>query len=292
MATISQPDVHVNAPGAHGTIIEIDDVHKYYDLGETRVHALRGVSLQIERGEFVAIMGASGSGKSTFMNILGCLDKPTSGRYLLEGIEASSLSKKELAAIRNRKIGFVFQGFNLLSRTTALENVELPTLYARISKSEGEKRSREALALVGLSDRVAHFPSQLSGGQQQRVAIARALVNRPSILLADEPTGNLDSRTSVEIMDIFQKLNDEGLTIVLVTHEPDIAKFARRSIFRDGKIRRDEPVQSRPRASEVIKTLPTLEDSTNMDLLAIIRIAMRALSRNKMRSVLTMLGII
>jgi putative ABC transport system ATP-binding protein len=173
----------------------------------------------------------------------------------------SSLSKKELAAIRNRKIGFVFQGFNLLSRTTALENVELPTLYARISKAEGEKRSREALALVGLADRVEHFPSQLSGGQQQRVAIARALVNRPSILLADEPTGNLDSRTSVEIMDIFQKLNDEGLTIVLVTHEPDIAQFAKRSIqFRDGKIRRDEWIQNRPVASEVIKNLPKLED--------------------------------
>src|SRR6266513_3067239 len=239
MATISQPDVRVNAPGAHDTIIEIDDVHKYYDLGETRVHALRGVSLQIERGEFVAIMGASGSGKSTFMNILGCLDKPTSGRYLLEGIEASSLTKKELAAIRNGKIGFVFQGFNLLSRTTALENVELPTLYAHISKEEGHKRAHEALELVGLGDRTEHFPSQLSGGQQQRVALARALVNRPSILLADEPTGNLDSRTSVEIMEVFQTLNDKGLTIVLVTHEHDISQFAKRVlVFRDGKIRR------------------------------------------------------
>jgi putative ABC transport system ATP-binding protein len=261
MATISQPDVRANAPGAHGTIIEIDDVHKYYDLGETRVHALRGVSLQIQRGEFVAIMGASGSGKSTFMNILGCLDKPTSGRYLLEGIEASSLTKKELAAIRNRKIGFVFQGFNLLSRTTALENVELPTLYAHISKEESRKRSEQALQLVGLSDRTMHFPSQLSGGQQQRVAIARGLVNRPSILLADEPTGNLDSRTSVEIMDIFQKLNGDGLTVVLVTHEPDVAQFAKRSIeFRDGKIRRDEPIQDRPIAADVLKSMPTLED--------------------------------
>src|ERR1700682_5121341 len=219
MATTSQPEASPTGTKNHETVILVEDAHKYYELGETRVHALRGVSLRIERGEFVAIMGASGSGKSTFMNILGCLDKPTTGRYLLEGVEVSSLSKKELAAIRNRKIGFVFQGFNLLSRTTALENVELPTLYARISKAEGEKRSREALALVGLADRVEHFPSQLSGGQQQRVAIARALVNRPSILLADGPNGNLDSRTSVEIMQILQTLNDEqGLTIVLVTH--------------------------------------------------------------------------
>ena len=261
MATTSQPEASLTGAKKHETLILVEEIHKYYELGETRVHALRGTSVEIARGEFVTIMGASGSGKSTFMNILGCLDKPSAGRYLLEGVEVSSLSKKELAAIRNRKIGFVFQGFNLLSRTTALENVELPTLYARISKAEGEKRSREALALVGLADRVEHFPSQLSGGQQQRVAIARALVNRPSILLADEPTGNLDSRTSVEIMDIFQKLNDEGLTIVLVTHEPDIAQFAKRSIqFRDGKIRRDEWIQNRPVASEVIKNLPKLED--------------------------------
>jgi putative ABC transport system ATP-binding protein len=261
MATTSQPDAKATINQDHETIILVREVHKYYELGETRVHALRGVSVEIKRGEFVTIMGASGSGKSTFMNILGCLDKPSAGRYLLENIEVSSLSKKELAAIRNHKIGFVFQGFNLLSRTTALENVELPTLYARISKAEGEKRSREALALVGLGDRVAHFPSQLSGGQQQRVAIARALVNQPSILLADEPTGNLDSRTAVEIMDIFQKLNDDGLTIVLVTHEPDIAQFAKRSIqFRDGRIRRDERILNRPRASEVIQNLPKLED--------------------------------
>ncbi|PYX94538.1 MAG: macrolide ABC transporter ATP-binding protein [Acidobacteria bacterium] len=242
MATISQPEITTRAGAARSPIIQVDDVHKYYELGETRVHALRGIAVQIERGEFVAIMGASGSGKSTFMNILGCLDKPSSGRYLLEGIEVSRLSKKELAAIRNRKIGFVFQGFNLLSRTTALENVELPTLYAQITKEEGQKRSREALNLVGLGDRMEHFPSQLSGGQQQRVAIARALVNRPSILLADEPTGNLDSRT-------------------LVTHEPDIAQYAKRSIqFRDGRIRRDEPIENRPVAAEVIKNLPTLED--------------------------------
>ena len=261
MATISQLAIKTSSGTDRHVIIQVDDVHKYYDLGETRVHALRGVSVQIERGEFVAIMGASGSGKSTFMNILGCLDKPTSGRYLLEGIEVSQLSKKALAAIRNRKIGFVFQGFNLLSRTTALENVELPTLYAQVRKQEGQKRAREALELVGLGDRMMHYPAQLSGGQQQRVAIARALVNRPSILLADEPTGNLDSRTSVEILEVFQKLNDDGLTVVLVTHETDIAQFAKRSIqFRDGKIRRDEPIHNRPVASEVIKNMPTLED--------------------------------
>jgi putative ABC transport system ATP-binding protein len=261
MATVSQPAMMTVAGSGQGTLIQIDDVHKYYDLGETRVHALRGVTLQIGRGEFAAIMGASGSGKSTFMNIVGCLDKPSNGRYLLEGIEVSRLTKKELAAIRNRKIGFVFQGFNLLSRTTALENVELPTLYAHISKEEGHKRAMEALELVGLGDRTEHFPSQLSGGQQQRVAIARALVNRPSILLADEPTGNLDSRTSVEIMEVFQKLNDDGLTIVLVTHEPDIAQFAKRRIhFRDGKIQRDEAEQKRPRAGEVLQTMPSVED--------------------------------
>src|SRR5690348_3179059 len=261
MATISQPTMVADAGSEQSALIQIEDVHKYYDLGETRVHALRGVSLQIGRGEFVAIMGASGSGKSTFMNIVGCLDKPSTGRYLLEGIEVSRLTKKELAAIRNRKIGFVFQGFNLLSRTTALENVELPTLYAHISKEEGHKRAQDALKLVGLGDRTQHFPSQLSGGQQQRVAIARALVNRPSILLADEPTGNLDSRTSVEIMEVFQKLNDDGLTIVLVTHEPDIAQFAKRDIhFRDGKMQRDEAVQKRPRAGEALRNMPSLED--------------------------------
>jgi putative ABC transport system ATP-binding protein len=257
------PQLGSDPSGGHNcdALIRVEEIHKYYELGETRVHALRGVSASIASGEFVTIMGSSGSGKSTFMNILGCLDKPTTGRYLLGGVEASSLSKKELAAIRNQKIGFVFQGFNLLARTTALENVELPTLYARISKHEGERRSREALGLVGLADRLEHFPSQLSGGQQQRVAIARALVNHPSILLADEPTGNLDSRTSVEIMGIFQKLNDEGLTIVLVTHEPDIAHFAKRSIqFRDGTIRRDEPVLNRPRAADVLQNLPALED--------------------------------
>jgi putative ABC transport system ATP-binding protein len=247
---------------ATGTLIRVVNVHKYYELGDNRVHALRGVSLEIGRGEFVAVMGASGSGKSTFMNILGCLDQPSSGRYFLEGIDVSTLNKKQLAAIRNQKIGFVFQGFNLLARTTALENAELPAFYARVSQQERLRRARTALEMVGLGDRMDHFPSQLSGGQQQRVAIARALVNQPSILLADEPTGNLDSRTSVEVMDILQKLNQErGLTIVLVTHEADIANFARRAVvFRDGTIRRDDPIAQRSVAEVVLKKMPVLED--------------------------------
>jgi putative ABC transport system ATP-binding protein len=195
------------------------------------------------------------------MNLLGCLDRPSSGRYLLEGTDVSRRDKKALAHIRNQKIGFVFQGFNLLARTTALENTELPTLYSKIERAERERRATEALRMVGLAERMHHFPSQMSGGQQQRVAIARALVNRPAILLADEPTGNLDSRTSVEIMEILQNLNEKGLTIVLVTHEHDIAQFAKRVlVFRDGKIRKDETVVNCPRAAEVLKTLPTLED--------------------------------
>jgi putative ABC transport system ATP-binding protein len=243
-------------------VIRVEEVHKYYQLGDNRVHALRGVSLHIARGEFVAVMGASGSGKSTFMNILGCLDQPSSGRYLLENIDVSTLNKKQLASIRNQKIGFVFQGFNLLARTTALENAELPAFYARVSQEERLRRARTALEMVGLGDRMDHFPSQLSGGQQQRVAIARALVNQPSILLADEPTGNLDSRTSVEVMEIFQRLNEErGLTIVLVTHENDIAHFCKRAVvFRDGKIRKDEVVANRLIATQVLKNLPVLED--------------------------------
>src|SRR6201987_954924 len=258
--TAAKPIEPTPALSAKG-VIQIDDIHKYYELGERRVHALRGVSLEIACGEFVAIMGASGSGKSTFMNILGCLDKPTSGRYLLEGIDVSQHGKKTLAQIRNQKLGFVFQGFNLLARTTALENPDLPTLYTKISKGEREKRATESLAMVGLADRAHHFPSQMSGGQQQRVAIAGALVNHPSILLADEPTGNLDSRTSVEIMEICQRLNDAGLTILLVTHEQDVAQFAKRVlVFRDGKIRKDDLVVSRPSAQDVLKTLPTLED--------------------------------
>jgi putative ABC transport system ATP-binding protein len=260
MPTVNQIEVTAGR-AQESPVLRVEELHKYYDLGETRVHALRGVSVEIQSTEFAAIMGASGSGKSTFMNILGCLDRPSSGRYLLEGTDVSRHDKKALALIRNQKIGFVFQGFNLLARTTALENTELPTLYAKISRAEREKRASEALAMVGLAERAQHFPSQMSGGQQQRVAIARALVNRPSILLADEPTGNLDSRTSVEIMEILQDLNDKGLTIVLVTHEHDIAQFAKRVlVFQDGKIRKDDLVLNRPRATEFLKTLPSLED--------------------------------
>jgi putative ABC transport system ATP-binding protein len=260
VVTQAKPLNGVSVPGAV-PVIQAEDVHKYYDLGETKVHALRGVNLKIEPGEFVAIMGSSGSGKSTFMNMLGCLDKPSTGRYLLEGTDVARLDKRQLAAVRNGKLGFVFQGFNLLSRTTALENVELPTLYAHMEKSARLERAKEVLEMVGLGGRLDHFPSQLSGGQQQRVAIARALVNRPAILLADEPTGNLDSRTSVEIMQIFQELNDRGLTIVLVTHEPDVAQFAKRIVvFRDGKIRHDDPVGQRPRAAEVLKSLPAVDE--------------------------------
>jgi putative ABC transport system ATP-binding protein len=241
-------------------VIRLESVYKTYDLGEIQVHALRGVSLDIHAGEFVAVMGASGSGKSTLMNILGCLDKPTKGHYYLDGIDVSGMEKADLARIRNHKLGFVFQGFNLLSRTSALENVELPTIYAGISLEERELRAKESLERVGLADRAHHHPSQLSGGQQQRVAIARALVNRPSILLADEPTGNLDSRTSVEIMDILQRLNlENGLTVVLVTHEPDIAQYAKRVLeFRDGKVKKDVQVVNRSIASEVLPTLPAV----------------------------------
>ena len=237
-------------PCERDAVIRVEDVHKYYDLGETRVHALRGVSVAIEPGGFVAIMGASGSGKSTFMNILGCLDRPSSGRYLLEGIDVSDLDKRALAAIRNRKIGFVFQGFNLLAaHDGAREHASCRRSTRRSTRPSAGGAPRRRSRWSGSPTAPGHFPSQMSGGQQQRVAIARALVNRPSILLADEPTGNLDSRTSVEIMEIFQDLNDEGLTIVLVTHEPDIAQFAKRVIvFRDGRIRKDEPVANRPAA--------------------------------------------
>ncbi len=220
------------------SLIQVDNLVKVYSLGEVEVTALRGVSLLVDRGEFVAIMGASGSGKSTFMNILGFLDRPTRGQYLLEGINGENLSRDELAEIRNRKIGFVFQGFNLLSRTSALENVELPLVYVGTPTSKRKETARKALSEVNLNGREHHHPSQLSGGEQQRVAIARALVNQPSILLADEPTGNLDSKTSEEIMGIFQRLNREmGITIIMITHEPDIAAFAKRNIhFKDGRI--------------------------------------------------------
>jgi putative ABC transport system ATP-binding protein len=249
-------------PSAQEPVIRLEHIHKTYDLGEVQVHALRGVSLDVYPGEFVAVMGASGSGKSTLMNIVGCLDRPTKGNYFLDGTDVSGLSKVDLARIRNRKIGFVFQQFNLLARTSALENVELPTVYAGITPQEREQRAREALERVGLAERAHHFPSQLSGGQQQRVAIARALVNRPSILLADEPTGNLDSRTSVEIMDIFQRLNEEqALTVMIVTHEHDIASYAKRAMeFRDGKLRRDYWIEDRLVARDVLPTLPTLDE--------------------------------
>lgn len=227
-------------------LIEVQDLEKIYRLGEVEVQALRGVSLSVDRKEFVAVMGPSGSGKSTFMNILGFLDQPTHGQYLLEGINGKHLSRDEQAEIRNRKIGFVFQGFNLLARTSALENVELPLIYGRISGAKRKEMARKALFEVGLEGRGHHHPSQLSGGEQQRVAIARALVNQPAILLADEPTGNLDSRTSVEVMEIFQHLNrDLGITIIMITHEPDIASFAKRDIhFRDGRIVEDRENKS------------------------------------------------
>src|SRR5437763_798496 len=230
----------------NGTVVKLIDVHKTYRSGEVEVQAVRGVSLEIQRGEFVALMGASGSGKSTLMNLLGCLDRPTRGAYLLDGIDVAALDRNDLADLRNQKLGFVFQGFNLLARTTALENVELPMLYGRhrrISAEEVRRRALHCLEIVGLANRADHFPNQLSGGQQQRVAIARALANDPQVLLADEPTGNLDSKTSVEVMGVFQKLNDAGITIVMVTHELDIAHYTKRNlILRDGVVVRDEPV--------------------------------------------------
>jgi putative ABC transport system ATP-binding protein len=244
-------------------VIELDHIHKTYTMGDVEVHALRGVSLSIREGEFVAIMGASGSGKSTTMNIIGCLDRPTRGHYVLDGQDVSEMSKDERADIRCQKIGFVFQGFNLLSRTSALENVELPMLYAGIDNAERHQRAMEALAAVGLTGREQNHPNQLSGGQQQRVAVARALVNQPALILADEPTGNLDSRTSVEVMEIFQRLNRErGITLVLVTHEPDIADYAKRVVvFKDGKIKQDYEIENQRDAAEELRNLPpVLED--------------------------------
>ena len=243
-------------------IIEIHGVKKVYATGETKVVALRGVDITVRQGELVAIMGSSGSGKSTLMNILGCLDVPTEGTYTLDGTRVEGLSRNQLADIRNQKLGFVFQGFNLLARTSALDNVELPLLYDRTGKKKQTKElARRALERVGLGERLDHHPSELSGGQQQRVAIARALVTEPRLLLADEPTGNLDSRTSVEVMALFQELNAQGITIVLVTHEPDVAQYATRIVeVRDGRIRRDEPVTRRRMAADDLRKMDVLDD--------------------------------
>ena len=245
------------------TVISVRNLVKTYVVGEVQVRALRGVNLDVQRGEFLAVSGTSGSGKSTFMHIVGCLDKPTSGTYLLDGQDVSRMSKDALAAVRNKKIGFVFQGFNLLSRTSALDNVELPLLYGSngLKTTDRHKRAAEMLELVGLGNRSDHHPNQLSGGQQQRVAIARALINNPSILLADEPTGNLDSRTSIEVMGIFQRLNEErGITVVLITHEMDIAEYGTRMVtFRDGQVMADKSVTRRRVAHDELAALPAAE---------------------------------
>jgi putative ABC transport system ATP-binding protein len=233
------------------SVVQLQNIHKVYDSGEVKVHAVRDVSLELSTGEFMAVMGASGSGKSTLMNLIGCLDRPTEGSYHLDGVNIADLDRNELADLRNQKLGFVFQGFNLLSRTTALENVELPMFYGQeqVSTKVMRERAMHALDIVNLTDRAGHFPSQLSGGQQQRVAIARALVNEPQILVADEPTGNLDSKTSVEILGVFQKLNDAGITILMVTHELDIAQFCKRNlIMRDGRVVSNELVAKRSKA--------------------------------------------
>ncbi len=246
----------------NNTIIEVSNLKKDFQVGDMTVRALKGINLQIQKGEFVAIMGASGSGKSTMLNILGCLDKPTAGEYKLDGISVSQLNKNELAGLRNEKLGFVFQSYNLLARTTALENVELPLFYnSRIKSRERKERAIAALESVGLADRMLHMPNQLSGGQQQRVAIARSLVNDPVVILADEATGNLDTKTSYEIMELFQRLNsDEGKTIVFVTHEPDIARLTSRNIiFRDGWVTKEQLVGERLQASEMLKAMPLVE---------------------------------
>jgi putative ABC transport system ATP-binding protein len=248
-------------------VVKLEAIHKIYDSGEVKVHAVRGVSIEIQKGEFVALMGASGSGKSTLMNLLGCLDRPTQGRYLLDGIDVSDLDRNALADVRNQKLGFVFQGFNLLSRTTALENVELPMLYSqqRFSRQEMRQRAEHCLEIVGLANRADHFPNQLSGGQQQRVAIARSLVNQPQVLLADEPTGNLDSQTSIEVMGVFQKLNNEGITILMVTHELDIAHFCKRNfILRDGQLVSDVQVANRSIAEDELRQLRAAETAAKL----------------------------
>ncbi len=248
-------------------VIQLRDLCKTYHSGEVEVHAVRGVSLDILKGEFVAIMGSSGSGKSTMMNMIGALDRPTGGQYLLDGVDVATLNRDALAKVRNEKIGFVFQGFNLLSRTTALENVEMPMLYnsGRIRAQERHAQASKALNLVGLGSRSGHHPNQLSGGQQQRVAIARALVNQPTILLADEPTGNLDTQTSIEIMGVFQTLNDQGITIVMVTHELDVARFTKRMIvLRDGRVVTDEPVQPRSQADVELGKLKVAQEAVQL----------------------------
>ena len=238
-------------------VISVRDLTKIYRMGDFEVHALRGVSLDVNPGEFVAIMGTSGSGKSTLMNIVGCLDRPTSGQYFLDGRDVSRLSRDELARVRNHKVGFVFQGFNLLARTSALENVELPLMYSHTPTREMRVRARQAIKAVGLEGREEHRPNQLSGGQQQRVAIARALVNDPALILADEPTGNLDSRTSIDVMTIFQRLNREGKTIMLITHESDIAHYAKRIVhFKDGRVIEDSRVDQPRDAEEEFRALP------------------------------------
>lgn len=237
-------------------IIQIQGLTKEFVMGEVTVRALQGINLEVKEGEFVAIMGSSGSGKSTMLNILGCLDKPTAGSYILDGQDVSLLNKNELAAIRSEKLGFVFQSYNLLPRTTAIENVELPLYYSNVSSKERKERAEEALVAVGLKDRMHHLPNQMSGGQQQRVAIARSLVNNPRVILADEATGNLDTRTSYEVMSLFQDLNDQGKTIVFVTHEPDIARFMKRSVvFKDGLILNEEWIESRYDAKQLLKSV-------------------------------------
>jgi putative ABC transport system ATP-binding protein len=248
-------------------VVKLEAIHKIYDSGEVKVHAVRGVSIEIQKGEFVALMGASGSGKSTLMNLLGCLDRPTQGRYLLDGTDVSNLDRNALADIRNQKLGFVFQGFNLLSRTTALENVELPMLYSQqqLSRQEMRERAMHCLEIVGLANRADHFPSQLSGGQQQRVAIARSLINQPQVLLADEPTGNLDSQTSIEVMGVFQNLNEQGITILMVTHELDIAHFCKRNlILRDGQLVSDVQVVDRSIAENELRQLRAAETAAKL----------------------------
>ena len=244
------------------TIIEVRNLKKEFYMGDITVHALKGIDLQIKEGEFVAIMGTSGSGKSTMLNILGCLDQPTSGEYLLDGISMGGLNKNQLAALRNHKLGFVFQSYNLLPRTTAIENVELPLYYnSKVRSKERRERAEAALEAVGLKDRMHHMPNQLSGGQQQRVAIARSLVNDPVVILADEATGNLDTRTSYEIMALFQQLNQQGKTIAFVTHEQDIARFMTRNVvFRDGHVIREEMVNNRYRATDMLAALPVGDD--------------------------------